>query len=247
MVYLHGFSATRQETWPLAGKVARERGAHLFLTRSSEHGRSADAMGEPEVSDWIRDGKEALTVARRLGHRTVLIGTSTGATLAAWLATSEFADQLEALILISPNFGLRKNAAQVLTWPWGRQLARLIIGDYRSWEPHNERHARFWTTRYPSSALVTMMALVQLARDTHLGGVEVPAMRIYSEQDKVIDPKAARRAFTSLGSARKQVVRVEDSTDVDQHVLAGDILSANTTSALASKIARFVGSPNPSP
>ena len=54
LVYLHGFSASRQETAPLSEDLARQLGANLFVTRLSGHGRSPQAMGEPSVRDWLQ-------------------------------------------------------------------------------------------------------------------------------------------------------------------------------------------------
>jgi hypothetical protein len=90
----------------------------------------------------------------------MVVGTSTGATLATWLAHREATTaaergeglasagetdlasarltldgELAALVLLSPNFALRDRRARVLTWPWGRQIARLVQGRYRSFEP----------------------------------------------------------------------------------------------------------------
>ena len=87
LVYLHGFSATRQETRPLCDTLAARLGANLFYTRLRGHGRSDDAMAEASANDWLNDSYEALAIGRRLGERVVLVGTSTGATPAAWLAT----------------------------------------------------------------------------------------------------------------------------------------------------------------
>lgn len=39
IVYLHGFSATRQETSPLSDKLAAQLGANVYYTRLSGHGR----------------------------------------------------------------------------------------------------------------------------------------------------------------------------------------------------------------
>jgi hypothetical protein len=44
VVNLHGFSATRQETAPLAERVAAQLGANLFETRLSGHGHSERPM-----------------------------------------------------------------------------------------------------------------------------------------------------------------------------------------------------------
>jgi len=46
LVYLHGFSATRQEAAPLSDLVAEELDANLYYTRLSGHGRDGEAMTE---------------------------------------------------------------------------------------------------------------------------------------------------------------------------------------------------------
>ena len=46
VVYLHGFSASRLETAPLAEVVAQALGAHVFYTRLTGHGRGGQAMAE---------------------------------------------------------------------------------------------------------------------------------------------------------------------------------------------------------
>ena len=49
IVYLHGYSATRQETAPLSDQIAAQLGANLFCTRLTGHGRSEAAMAEPTI------------------------------------------------------------------------------------------------------------------------------------------------------------------------------------------------------
>jgi hypothetical protein len=46
VVYLHGFSASRLETAPVADHVAKQLGANLFYTRLSGHGLPGKAMGQ---------------------------------------------------------------------------------------------------------------------------------------------------------------------------------------------------------
>ena len=87
VVYLHGFSATRQETSPLSEEVARVLGANLYETRLRGHGLPGDSLGHVQASDWLNDAAFALDVARRLGDSVMVIGTSTGGTLGVWLAT----------------------------------------------------------------------------------------------------------------------------------------------------------------
>ena len=123
VVYLHGFSATRQETAPFSARLARALGANLFEARLRGHGRSEAAMAEGTVEAWLEDGVEALAIGRRLGERVVLVGCSTGAALATWMLANGHDQDVAGLVLFSPNFGTRHRGASLLTGPWGTQIA----------------------------------------------------------------------------------------------------------------------------
>lgn len=119
LVYLHGFSASRQETAPLSEKVAVFLDANLYYGRLRGHGRTGKALGGVTVNDWLSDGQEAIEIGKRLGDRVILMGSSTGATLSTWMALQpRWQPHILALVLISPNFGPRDPGSQVLLWPW---------------------------------------------------------------------------------------------------------------------------------
>ncbi|HEX9885436.1 MAG TPA: alpha/beta fold hydrolase, partial [Longimicrobiales bacterium] len=222
VVYIHGFSADRQETAPLADSVAAALGANLFYTRLTGHGRSGEeAMAEASVHAWVQDAEEAMAVARRLGGRVVLVGASTGGTLATWMAAQpRWKSDIEALVLISPNFGPRDGSARILTWPWGGLVARLVVGPTRSFAPVNERQAEHWTVEYPTGALLPMMALVDLASDVDGRQVSAPVLVVYSPEDRVVDPARTLARLETLASSRKELFVVEGSDDPERHVLA---------------------------
>ena len=241
VVYLHGFSASRQETAPLAERVAAGLEANLYYARLTGHGRGGPAMLEASVDAWLNDGLEALAIGRRLGQRVVLIGVSTGATLASWLATrAEAATALAALVLISPNFAPADRAAELLTWPWGAWLAERVIGPEYHWQPHNEAHGRYWTTRYPARALLPMMGLVKLTRESPLEAIRAPLLLVYSSEDRLVSVDAMMEAYVRFGSVPKRLAPFEGSQDPDHHVLAGRILSPTTTEPLAGLILEFL-------
>jgi len=243
VVYLHGFSADRHELSPVPERVAAELGANLFLTRLAGHGGDGAALGGATATDWLQDTEEALTVGSRLGSRVVLVGTSTGATLALWAAAQErWRDRLAALVLVSPNLGPRDGSAEVLLWPWGGVLARLLVGPERCFPPLNEGQARHWTTCYPTRALLPMMALVDHVRGQDPAAVRTPVLVLYSPEDQVVDARRTEALFPRLGSARKELVVVEGSDDPAHHVLAGDIVSPGGTDAAVARIADFVKS-----
>lgn len=240
IIYLHGFSATRQETAPLSDDLASTLGANLFYTRLSGHGRSNAAFGEASAGEWLNDAEEALAIGKRLGRKVIIIGTSTGGTLATWLAATQDDPAILAYVLISPNFAPRDPTAQVLNWPWANHFVPLLLGEERHWRPLNAEQARYWTHRYPSKAMLPMMALVQAVNALPLEQVQSPLLLIHAADDQVVSAQAARAAFLRFGSPHKQLVEFPHSQDPSHHVLAGRILAPVDTARVAQLIERFV-------
>lgn len=240
VVYLHGFSATRQETAPLAEQVASGLGGHVFYTRLTGHGRPAEHLGRATVAEWKADALEALAIGQQLGEHVLVIGTSTGATLAAWLAQQPQADKVAGWIWVSPNFGPKDSRAEIVNWPWGQTLARWINGETVPSHPGNELEARYWTQNYPTSSIFPMMALVAQVRDSALADIRQPVLMLYSPRDTVINVKEAEAAFARLGSARKQVVAIDYSQSKGQHVLTGAITDPSSVDRMAAQILQFV-------
>ena len=242
VVYLHGFSASRQESAPLSESVADALGGHLYATRLAGHGRGRAAMADASVAAWKADALEALEVGRRLGERVLVIGVSTGATLAVWLAQQPQAQQDIAWVLISPNFSPADPLAPIINWPWGREITRVVNGPEHHFDPRNPDHARYWTTRYPVEALFPMMATVHLAQQQPLARWQTPVLMLLSPNDRVIDVASARAAYAQIGSPAKRLVEVVDADDDMQHVIAGRILSPTSTAGVTKQIVDWVGS-----
>ncbi|GAK52858.1 hypothetical protein U14_04115 [Candidatus Moduliflexus flocculans] len=240
VVYIHGFSSCRQETAPLSDIVAREFGANLFYTRLTGHGQPPAALGNATVADWLNDAVEALEIGRRIGQKVIIIATSTGATLATWLAAQDRSDDVLAYILISPNFMPAKFGARVLTLPFSRLFVPLLYGKIWTWTPVNELHGQYWTRDYPITANITMMELVCLTRRSRLERISAPVLVLLSPHDKVVRPAATEQMFARFGSRIKQKIYITNSQDPREHVIAGDILSPNTTREVAEKIISFI-------
>ncbi len=240
VVYLHGFSASRQEIDPFCEQLAFELRANLFLTRLAGHGRDGEAMAEPEVKDWLRDTLEAYAIGERLGRKVIVVGTSTGASLALWLALREEVKNLHALVLFSPNFSPRNKLAGLAAGPWGDQITRLLVGPYREFQPESPEHAKGWTTRYRSEAVPTLMGLVKLVERLPLHTLTTPTFVAYSPNDKVVDVSQIERRFTELGSMPKVLMPYEEPGDPSYHVLAGRILSPRNTESLLQEVSRFL-------
>lgn len=240
IVYVHGFSSSRGETRPLSDLVAKEIGANLFYTRLTGHGRDGEAMAEATVNAWVNDMAEAAAIGRKIGEKVIIIGTSTGGGLAAWAATEPpMLDQVAGLVLISPNFKIQDPGAALLTLPWGETIANLVAGEERSYEPLNELHGRYNTTRYPTKSVLPLAAITTLASAAPYENVGIPALFIISDADKVVVPQETRRVAQIWG-ADWEIIPVDNAEDPFQHVIAGDALSPSTTVELSEKIAAWI-------
>lgn len=236
IVYLHGFSASRQEIAPTMELVADAIGANLFETRLHGHGRKEAALEDVRAEQWLEDGIEALEIGALIGDRTILVGTSTGATLAVALSDHPLMATVSDVILISPNFAVRDARAEILTLPGGPILANLLIGETRSFPTNSEEHARYWSSSYPTRALVEAMRLVKFARTKLPLESDARLLMIGSSKDQVILPEAARAAFESSSFSSKQMIEIETSDDPLNHVITGRIMSPSTTGRVAAMI-----------
>ncbi len=231
IVYLHGFSASKWEIRPVPDRLAEGLKANLYFPRLAGHGRSGAAMAEPAAGDWVEDVAEAMAIGRRLGERVILVGTSTGATLAALAATDpKLSEGLAGVVLVSPNFALNNRFAWMLELPYARSWLPLIAGSERSFTPVNEDHAKHWTMRYPSVSVLPVATLLEHVRRIDLGTAHVPALFMWSPEDRVISPSAVEAAAAEWGGpVTVDQVALDEGDDPMRHVLAGRILSPART------------------
>lgn len=234
IVYIHGFSAGIWEIRPVPDRVAEALGANLHFGRLTGHGRDGAAMAEPGGGDWLRDVAEAVTVGQRIGERVIVISTSQGGTLTALLAAdpamAPWRDQVAGVAMISPNFKVANPMAELLSWPAARYWAPLVGGETRTFEAQNDRHARHWTTSYPTVAGLPLQAVIDRAETMDWSQATIPALFLFDPQDIVVDASVTEKVAANWGAAvtiERTDRKGED--DPDRHVIAGDILSPEAT------------------
>ena len=221
IVYLHGFSATHKELSPMTEQLAEKLQANVFYSRLTGHGRSDDAMAEATQEAWKKDAQQAYKIGSAIGERVILIGTSTGATLATWLSAQNFTEQLLANILISPNFAIKSGGGWILKNSLGLWLIKQFNGNYRGFQPLNDFHARYWTERYPLEALVPMLELVDDVDELDKSKITTPQLIVYSPDDHVIDAAKVLNTAKEFTATKVTLVPFTSSTDPAQHVLVG--------------------------
>ncbi|OQW92313.1 MAG: hypothetical protein BWK78_02065 [Thiotrichaceae bacterium IS1] len=241
IISIHGFTASRQEIFPLCDMLAQRLGANLFYTRLTGHGRTGQVLAEATVNDWLNDTVEALKIGRQIGEKVIIIGTSMGGTLAMWLATYDDSEDVLAYILLSPNFAPKDSKADILTWPWAKYFVPLIFGEDWGFNPQNSQQAKYWTTQYPTISLFPMMGLTKLVRGSNFGQVKKPFLFLFSLEDQVVNSETTMEVYERLGSKLKEKILVKDSRNPEKHVIVGDILSPENNEVVTQEVLNFLG------
>ena len=248
LIYIHGFSSTKKDISPVPENVAKNLKANIFYTRLKGHGQGGNALAKASVNDWINDLVEAIEIGKKIGDNVVIISFSTGASLSLWLAAEvkNMNDKILALVFISPNFGVKQSSSEFLLGPWGKAIARIIIGSNRSWEPLNPQQERYWTTSYPVEALLPMMETVKLAREAKVEEIKQPTLIIFSPFDKVVNTQKIENIFSRLGTISKRkiymkgIVYINESQDPYNHIIVGDIVSPMNNEIVTQNILNFL-------
>lgn len=245
VVYLHGFSGTHLESAPLAEGVATALGANLHETRLKGHGLPGDSLATATAGDWIADAVRALVIGARLGDSVVVIGLSTGGTLATWLAAQgNTVANLHSVVLVSPNYGARDPLTKYLLWPWANRLLPRLMPEIvlEDEPPANEEIARMGTGRFPLAAVFPMQALVKHVLDLPLEAYRAPTIALFNTNDPVVDTEAIAGWLDRLLATGVRVER-DLVTPVDgehPHVLAGQWLAPTQVVPMTGRIVAFV-------
>ena len=250
IVYVHGFTASRGEVHPLCDTLAARLDANVYYTRLTGHGRDADAMGRASLGDWLNDTYEAHTIGQRLGEEVLLIGTSMGGALVTWLTAQPHITDPLATVAISPAYGLKDPEAQqqlaaVADWPWAERILRWQLGAYRGAPSEDPAMNRYWTRRYRTDALIPLVQVMEQLEETDLQQINSPFFIAYSPNDNVISPAAIQAFYPAIGAARKDSLRLLQTGDAENHVIAGVHQSPETTGPVAQSILDFVQSLRP--
>jgi pimeloyl-ACP methyl ester carboxylesterase len=208
LVYLHGFSASQAEGDPVHRYIAKKYGCNLYLARMAEHGiDTVDAMVNLTADNYWESAKEALAIGRQLGKKVILMGTSTGGTLALQLAAT-YPDQVAALVLLSPNIAINDPNAWLLNNHWGLQIAHIVTGgnyieEKRDFGP---LYRQYWYPKYRTEAAVALEELLETTMKKSLfEKVTQPVGLFYFykdpiRQDSTVKVSASLEMFDQLGT-----------------------------------------------
>lgn len=242
-LYIHGFSASPRESSPLMENLAKEWQANAYFPRYQGHGiEGPDGLKSVTLESLEKETDEALSIARQLGEKVVVISMSTGSSFAI-PALIKNPENIAAHIMLSPNFRLYRWDSVLLRLPFGEWIARLFLGEYHQWKAQNPQHDFYWTTRYPSSAAVIAVRAASKAKNAALESIKTPTFVAYSPKDTVVHVPSMLSAFEKLGASNKKILPLPEAEET--HNISGDILSPATTKVLFRQISAFLGELGP--
>ena len=232
IVYLHGFSGSTADGMPVHKEVAAALGANIYLPRLYDHGLDTpEGLANYTGEKSLDSAREALAVAQLLGEKVILMGTSTGCTLALALAAQH--PDLAALVLYAPNIRINHPLDFVATLPWGLQIIRQVEGgDYHHVANSIPEKAQYWTMRYRLEAVVHMQKLLETAMiPTTFAKVTVPVFSGYyykdeTAQDPTVSVAAMQQMFKELGTP-ENLKEEKAFPHTGAHEIASELVSNN--------------------
>jgi len=235
IVYLHGFSACQEEGNPVHRELAKQFGCNLYLSRLSQHGiDTTDALYNMTAENLWESAKQAYAIGKQLGNKVILMGTSTGGTLALQLAAAN--PDIAGLILFSPNIAINDPNAWLLNNPWGLQIARLVKGSKLNTAANNTpEYKQYWNKQYRLEATVQLEEMLETTmNNATFTAVKQPTLTLYyykdeKHQDPVVRVSAMKDMMAALGTPadQKKMVAIPEA---GSHVIASPIQSKDIVS-----------------
>ncbi|MEI6140626.1 MAG: alpha/beta hydrolase [Mariniphaga sp.] len=230
LLYLHGFSASLREGFPVNEEFPARYGCNAYLARLASHGLiTDDALIDMTPDRLYESAKQALVISGQLGKKIIIMGTSTGGTLALKLA-ADFPDMVYSLILYSPNVQIKSKASVLLSKPWGLQIARLNFGGkYRDLSTGStDEICKYWYCKYRAEGPVYLQQLLDATMKKEVFSmVKCPLFLGYyykdeQNQDQTVEVKAALEMFQQVGTPTS-AKKAQPFPEAGSHVIACDL------------------------
>lgn len=245
IVYLHGFTASQEEGSPVHRDIAKKFGCNLYLSRLSEHGiDTVETLQRLTADSYWESAKRALAIGRQIGQKVIIMGTSTGGTLALKLA-AEYPD-VYALVLMSPNIEIDDRNAWLINNPWGLQIARMVKGSkyIDSKSDLRPEYLQYWTPYYRIEAAVALQELLETSMNkATFQRVNQPTLVMYYYKDdvlrdSVVRVSAIKQMYEDLGTppALKRAVAMPNTGN---HVI-GSWIKSKDVQGVESETEKFL-------
>ena len=205
LIYIHGFSASCKEAYPVNYNFAKRYGMNMYCARLAAHGVSDEKpMINLTAEAYLESARQALEIGRQLGEKVILMSTSTGGTLSLKLAADN--PWIYALIMYSPNVDVVDKKAHWLTNKFGYGLAKLVKGDMIVYDDDPPEVQKYWQSKYHINGVRAMTQLLEKTMTPEtFAKVKQPVFVGYyykneDEKDPTVSIDAMMKMYDELGT-----------------------------------------------
>ncbi len=206
MLFLHGFSASPMSGDPVIPDIAKRYGCNLYIPLLAGHGiDDIESFKDITPKDLIESAKEAIAIAQKLGDKVILLSSSTGSTLATYLAAHN-PELVHSILMYSPNIDINDPNSKLLTYPWGLQIARKVMGGNHRSFTLNRGGEQYWTTQYRLEGVVALRSLInETMTQSTFEKLKMPIFCAYwyeneEKRDMVISIDAIHQFFDQIST-----------------------------------------------
>lgn len=218
---LHGLGGGRFELAPLVDAL-EEAGCVVRTPTLPGHEVTGPVMPGSTWPEWMEAAEAAFDELASRGGPVVVVGFSTGGTLALGLATRR---AVARLVLLAPFLAIRHTRwLPVHPLVYLRPIARLIPHLFRRSAPLRDREARRRldsVDRFRTFSLHATLSALELIEEVRplVPTIQAPTLILQGARDSVVEPLSARWLLEHLGSTEKRLVILPRS----DHLLALDL------------------------
>lgn len=234
LVYLHGFSASQFEGYPIHRRIAQKFGMNLYLSRLAGHGlrtkRSFKNLTPDELADSAID---AINIAKKIGHKVILMGTSTGCSLSLMAMAND--PEIVGAICFSPNIDIADPKTHLLRRPFGLRVAKFFLGGSYHVKGGPRIVRKYWTSKYRIEGVVALREFLDktMILETFEKVTQPVLFLAYykneKEQDSTVSVAAMETTFGQLGTPESKKV-FKKMPNVAAHCLANKHFSKDLES-----------------
>ncbi|MFZ1703022.1 MAG: hypothetical protein WAT79_01680 [Saprospiraceae bacterium] len=208
LLYLHGFSASPFEGKKMSMEFGKKFNCNVYLHRLEDHGRlDSNSLINLTPDNYLQSAEDAIDIAQNMGDSIILMSCSTGSTLGLILAAH--GEKIHSHFMYSPNIDIYDKKSNLLLFPWGKQMSRLVMkGEYQRLH-YEEMQRKYWNETYHMNGVFALKYMIRkYMLPKYFEKITHPVFMAYyykdeNNQDDVVSVPRMLDMFNQLGTKPK--------------------------------------------